>query len=410
MRKNEIFNRLAIIVALLALGQTVHAANTKTFEIAVDTTPLVGHPAGPFSILVAFTDGSGLADGNNTVNIGSIDFNGGSGQANPTVFGGAGGSLESGVSLTDVSPLSLFSERFSPGSTLRFTVSVTIADDDGGVPDRLTFYILDSTGVPIPTLSPGADYLFGVALGSAPPLPDTFGTDTSRSPTSGSPIAISAPTVTSDLLPPVTTLVTSPSPNAAGWNNTNITVTLNSTDNEPGGTGVEQIQWVLTGAQTGSSTVPGSTATLTISAEGMTILTYFGTDNAGNIETAKSITVKIDRTPPVIIASGNPPVLWPPNGKMVNVMVSGTMADSLSGVDPRTPSFVVTDAYGIVQPSGPVSVAPNGAYSFTVSLEARRDGQSTNGRLYTIVVSAQDNAGNVSSSTTTVIVPHDQGN
>jgi hypothetical protein len=95
---------------------------------------------------------------------------------------------------------------------------------------------------------------------------------------------------------------------------------------------------------------------------------------------------------------------------MVKVTVSGTMADNLSGVDPRTPSFVVTDAYGIVQPSGPVSLASNGTYSFTISLEARRDGQDENGRLYTIVVSAQDNAGNVGSSTTTVIVPHDQGN
>jgi hypothetical protein len=139
-------------------------------------------------------------------------------------------------------------------------------------------------------------------------------------------------------------------------------------------------------------------------------LTYFGTDNAGNIETAKSITTKIDKTPPVTTVSASPSVLWPPNGGMVKVTVSGTMADSLSGVDSRTPSFVVTDAYGIVQPSGPVSLASNGTYSFTISLEARRDGQDENGRLYTIVVSAQDNAGNVGSSTTTVIVPHDQGN
>jgi hypothetical protein len=70
----------------------------------------------------------------------------------------------------------------------------------------------------------------------------------------------------------------------------------------------------------------------------------------------------------------------------------------------------VKDAYGLVQPSGPVSVASNGAYSFTTSLEARRDGQDKNGRLYTITVGAQDNAGNAASVTTTVIVPHDQGN
>ena len=212
-----------------------------------------------------------------------------------------------------------------------------------------------------------------------------------------------------DTTPPVTAAAGAPNPNANGWNNTNVTVTLNSADNEPGGTGVKQIQWSLTGAQIGSSTVLGGTTTVTISAEGTTVLTYFGTDNAGNIEMAKSITVKIDKTPPVITASANPPVLWPPNGKMVNVTVSGMMADSLSGINPGTALFAVTDAYGLVQPAGLVNLASNGAYSFTISLEARRNGQDMNGRLYTIMVGARDNAGNPNLATTTVIVPHDQG-
>lgn len=213
-----------------------------------------------------------------------------------------------------------------------------------------------------------------------------------------------------DSTPPVTTASASPNPNDNGWNNTNVTISLNSTDNEPGGTGVKQIQWSVAGAQVGSSTVPGSTTTVTISAEGTTVLTYFGTDSAGNIETAKSITVKIDRTPPVITASANPPVLWPPNAKMVNVAVSGMMADTLSGVNSSTAAFAVKDAYGLVQPSGPVNVTANGTYSFTISLEARRDGQDMNGRLYTITVNAKDNAGNAGSATTTVIVPHDRAN
>jgi hypothetical protein len=94
---------------------------------------------------------------------------------------------------------------------------------------------------------------------------------------------------------------------------------------------------------------------------------------------------------------------------MVTVTVSGTMSDNLSGINPSTAAYAVQDSYGLVQPSGPVSLATNGTYSFTISLEARRDGQDKNGRLYEIVLSAQDNAGNASSSTTSVIVPHDQG-
>src|SRR5207253_3270323 len=49
--------------------------------------------------------------------------------------------------------------------------------------------------------------------------------------------------VVTDTTPPVTTAVASPAPNGAGWNNSNVTITLNSTDNEQGGTGVKQIQW-----------------------------------------------------------------------------------------------------------------------------------------------------------------------
>jgi hypothetical protein len=199
MRKHDAFKSVAIGLALLVIGQTGQAATTASFKVAVDTTPLVGHPAGPFSILFSLTDGSGLADGNNTVNIGAIDLAGGSGQGNATLFGGTSGSIESGITLTDTSPLNVFSESFSPGSVLRFTLSVTTADDDGGIPDRLCFYILDSSGVPIPTLSPGADFLFGVDLGSTVPSPEAFGTDPSRSPTSGSPIVINPPKVRLDI-------------------------------------------------------------------------------------------------------------------------------------------------------------------------------------------------------------------
>ncbi len=213
----------------------------------------------------------------------------------------------------------------------------------------------------------------------------------------------------SDSIPPTTFATLSKQPNAVGWNNSDVTVNLTSLDN-PGGSGVKQIQWSLSGAQTGSSTVPGSTTTVTISTEGTTILTYFGTDNAGNQENPHSLKVRIDKTPPVVTASVNPSALWPPNGKMVNVTVSGTIMDATSGVNPNSPTFTVIDTYGTVQPSGNVAVSGDGSYSLTLSLEARRSGNDQNGRTYTITVIAQDNAGNQSSASTAVVVPHDQGN
>jgi len=116
-----------------------------------------------------------------------------------------------------------------------------------------------------------------------------------------------------DTTPPVTTASASPGPNTNAWNNTNVTVSLNSTDSETGSSGVKQIQYALTGAQSlDAQTVPASTASVTISAEGMTTLNYFGTDNAGNAEQSKSFSVQIDKTPPVV--SGMPAsgcAFWP---------------------------------------------------------------------------------------------------
>jgi len=114
--------------------------------------------------------------------------------------------------------------------------------------------------------------------------------------------------------------------------------------------------------------------------------------------------------PPTISISANPSSLWPPNGKSVPVTVSGTITDSGSGVNPSTLACKVVDSYGLVQPACSVgSLGAGGAYSFTVSLVASRNGNDKNGRTYTISVSASDYAGNSASVSTAVIVPHDQG-
>jgi hypothetical protein len=120
--------------------------------------------------------------------------------------------------------------------------------------------------------------------------------------------------------------------------------------------------------------------------------------------------VPVDTTPPALNVSARPSRLWPPNGKMVSVTVSGMITDSSSGVDPTTATFSVADEYGSVQPTGPVSLGPGGSYLFTILLEASRLGGDKNGRQYTITVSAEDLAGNPGSASTVVTVPHDEGN
>ena len=209
----------------------------------------------------------------------------------------------------------------------------------------------------------------------------------------------------SDTIPPVTTATPSPGPNSNGWNNTDVTITLSSTDNEPGGTGVKQIQYALTGAQPlDTQTVVGTTASVMISAEGLTTLTYFGADKAGNVEQAKTLTVQIDKTPPVI--SGMPApgcALWPPNHNLVGV-ATVTATDALSGV--ASGSFEVTGSSNEPsEPSNPdVVIAPNGSGGYAVQLRAERLGSGT-GRTYILNATATDLAGNSTTATAECVVP-----
>jgi pimeloyl-ACP methyl ester carboxylesterase len=136
--------------------------------------------------------------------------------------------------------------------------------------------------------------------------------------------------------PPAPTASLSPQPNAAGWNKNDVTVTLAAADNA-GGSGVKQITYSASGAQAAASaTVHGSLASVVISTEGITTLTFFATDNAGNVESAHSVTIKLDKTPPSIAGSQSPA----PNASgwnNSNVTVHFACSDTLSGLVPGSP-------------------------------------------------------------------------
>ena len=174
---------------------------------------------------------------------------------------------------------------------------------------------------------------------------------------------------------------------------------LYTTDN-PGGSGVKQVQFSLSGAENiGLQTVAGNSASVTISAEGITILTYFATDNAGNQETAKTLTVRIDKTPPAI--TGLPAAgcsIWPPNHKLVQV-ATVTATDTLSGLAPG--SFTVTGTSN--DPANGQILITGGPSQFKVQLGADK------GLTYTLTATASDLAGNTATLTATCTVPHDQG-
>jgi len=108
--------------------------------------------------------------------------------------------------------------------------------------------------------------------------------------------------------------------------------------------------------------------------------------------------------PPSVTATANPnTLLWSPNKTLIPVTVSGAVTGP--GV---TIAYTVTDEYGKVQPSGTATPGSNGQYSFVVKLEAYRNGTDADGRLYTILVTAKDQFGRITTTQTTVRVPHDQ--
>ncbi len=101
-----------------------------------------------------------------------------------------------------------------------------------------------------------------------------------------------------DMTPPTTTATTVPPLPASGWYTGTVKVTLTATDN-PGGSGVKQITYSATGAQTiAPTTVMSSTVSFNITAEGVTTIKYSAQDIAGNNEPQKTLVIKIDKTAP----------------------------------------------------------------------------------------------------------------
>lgn len=139
-----------------------------------------------------------------------------------------------------------------------------------------------------------------------------------------------------DSTPPTTAALVTSLPNAVGWNNSNVTITLNSAD-DASGTGVKQIAYSVSGAQTvASTTLAGPSTSFSISTEGITTITFFAVDNAGNAETPKTITIKVDKTPPSITGARTPaPIANGWNNSQVSV--GFTCVDTLSGLAPGSP-------------------------------------------------------------------------
>jgi hypothetical protein len=129
-----------------------------------------------------------------------------------------------------------------------------------------------------------------------------------------------------DVTPPQTVVDATPSPNQNGWNRGDVALIFAATDN-PGGSGVGAVHYRLQGAQTGSGSA--SASPLMVTTDGITTVTYWAVDTAGNTEAARTLTVKIDKVAPVTTPTVSPA----PDADGVN---TASVVVTLTAIDPAT--------------------------------------------------------------------------
>jgi hypothetical protein len=165
------------------------------------------------------------------------------------------------------------------------------------------------------------------------------------------------PDADKDHIAPATLASLSQPANAAGWHNSDVTVTLTSADNAEG-TGVREIFYRINGTQFHAF---GSTISIPVTSEGINTIDFFARDNAGNVEASQSFTVKLDKTAPVFTDVSRTPANL--NGwNNTDVESSFTATDAISGFESgatatgtftftqegadQTHTFTVTDQAG----------------------------------------------------------------
>lgn len=120
----------------------------------------------------------------------------------------------------------------------------------------------------------------------------------------------------------------------------------------------------------------------------------------------------IDTTAPTIQATVDSGILWPPNHKMVDVVIQVTATDNSDSV---TLSATVssseppdTNGDGNTIPDYTTPVIDQITGEITLQLKAERKGKGA-GKTYTITVTATDDSGNSSDAIVEVVAPHDKG-
>lgn len=118
------------------------------------------------------------------------------------------------------------------------------------------------------------------------------------------------------------------------------------------------------------------------------------------------ISAPIDSVPPQITVSLSPNKIWPINNRMTPITATIIVSDDR---DPnpsvRLESIACNEC---VYPANDISGATIGTDDRNFSVRAFRLGKRKDGRVYAVTYSATDAAGNSTTATVTVRIPHDQ--
>ncbi len=164
---------------------------------------------------------------------------------------------------------------------------------------------------------------------------------------------------------PVSTLVFTPVVNGDSWQIQNLAADITSVDPLPLSSNVKEIHYAIN--QGTEIVVTGSSASFTLTENGTHSIAYWAVDNAGNVETTKYATVRIDKVAPVT-------TLTRADGQL-----------TLSALDAHSGISKIK-----VQVNGGAVVDYSGAFADTV---------------HTVTYWAEDVAGNVELSRTEIINP-----
>jgi len=144
---------------------------------------------------------------------------------------------------------------------------------------------------------------------------------------------------------------------------------------------------------------------------GSTTVTWSARDASENVGFAMQRVLIVDTTPPELMVTLSPAVLWPPNHKLAPITASITVQDTC---DPsptvRLVSITSNEAdngLGDGDTSADIQGTAFGTDDRTFLLRAERSGPG-GGRVYTVTYEASDHSGNTTLRKATVTVPKNQ--